>query len=417
MMDWEPTKGEKGRRRFLQNLAGLTGVGVLTATLSRAQEGSTTKELGIGVIGCGGRGTHLAHLTHQLGQKGAGVRVVGVCDIYRPRRERLAQQLGVKAYDDCKELVSDPQVDAVIIATPDRLHPFNALEAISAGKDVYCEKPLTHWAQFSLLKKLRREAKKRGTVFQVGTQFLSDSIWEQADELISAGVIGKPIHAQTGYFRLGDWGERGMPIDDPKAKPGPDLNWSAFLADAPKRPFSVSRFFQWRMYMDYAGGPCTDLYPHILTPLARALRLGPPKKVVALGGKHRYNNEREVPDTFDLLVEYPDGFQLAILGTIANEYGMETVIRGWDGSIIFTANGLTIIPQGGKGERKEVARIRHFSDEAHLMNFFQCVRDRQKPYSDLEMGYFVQVTLNMAMMSYLKGKAVTYDSVRDEMVL
>ena len=133
------------------------------------------------------------------------------------------------------------------MATPDRVHVYNSLEAVRAGKDVYCEKPLTHWQQFDQLKQLVREVRERRSVFQVGAQWTSDPVWLRAADLVKQGYIGKPVHAQCGYFRHGDSGEAGMPIDDPNARPGPDLNWDAWQADAPQRPFTASRFFQWRL--------------------------------------------------------------------------------------------------------------------------------------------------------------------------
>ena len=113
-----------------------------------------------------------------------------------------------------------------------------------------------------------------------------------------------------------------MPIDDPNAKPGADLNWEAFLGDSPQRPFDVSRFFRWRMYEDYAGGPVTDLFPHSFTPVADILGVGAPSVVVATGGKFRYE-EREVPDTFNMLIDYPQKCTVAVLGTQGNDFVAE----------------------------------------------------------------------------------------------
>jgi predicted dehydrogenase len=401
--------GAMTRRRFL---------GAVAASSMSAAGGlqtlGTSERIGIGLIGCGGRGTHLARVVKDLKGRGEGIDLVAVCDIYRPRLERAAKEFNAKPYSDARELIEDKDVDAVIVATPDRLHAFNALDAVRAGKDVYCEKPLTHWQQFDLLKQLVREVRERGIVFQVGTQWLSDSVWHQAADLIKQGAIGKPVHAQTGYFRHGDWGERGMPIEDPNAKPGPDLSWDAFLADAPKRPFDPSRFFRWRMYMDYAGGPCTDLYPHCLAPIVKALGVTFPKAVVAVGGKYRYDEEREVPDTFDMLIQYPEGITVAVLGTIANEWGLPSLIRGYDATMLFEGPGIVIQPQSGvKKERIEVKRERGGSDHEHMRNFIECIRTRRKPLSDIELGYYVQTALIMGMLSFLHGKVATFDPQKE----
>lgn len=101
---------------------------------------------------------------------------------------------------------------------------------------------------------------------------MADTVWEKAGQKLCQGPIGKLVHAQTCYFRRGDQGERGMKIDDPNARPGLGLHWEAFQADAPRREFSVSRFFQWRLYLDCSGGPLTDTYPHSLSPLIMAMQ-------------------------------------------------------------------------------------------------------------------------------------------------
>ncbi|MCX6619710.1 MAG: Gfo/Idh/MocA family oxidoreductase [Acidobacteria bacterium] len=249
------------RRRFIHAL------GVAPAALGAAQAGApaSKKKLGIGLIGSGARGNSLAGTVRALAQEGMPADIAAVCDIYQPRRDKTAAKFGVKGYASAAELLQDPAVDGVIVAVPDRVHVFKALEATRAGKDVYCEKPLTHWQQFDKLKELVREVRSRGNVFQVGAQWVSDPAWLQAAKLVRAGAIGKPTHVLTGYFRHSDSGENGMPIDDPNLTAGAGLNWDAFLADAPPQPFSVDRFFRWRMFMDYSGGPSTDLYPHPMT--------------------------------------------------------------------------------------------------------------------------------------------------------
>ncbi len=406
----------KKRRDFLVSLGTVPAAARLGAAQNSSSQGQT-RVLRLGLIGCGGRGAYLARAANQLNDSGAAVTITAVCDIYQPRLERAATSFRAKEYARSADLVRAPNVDAVIIATPDRLHVYHALEAVRAGKDVYCEKPLTHWSQFNQLKELVREVRRRKTVFQVGAQWVSDPMWTRAAQEIRKGAIGKVVHAQTGYFRHGDGGERGMPVDDPNAQPGRGLDWEAFQADAPRRPFSVSRFFQWRMYMDYSGGPVTDLYPHPLTRLLKALGVGLPKKVVATGGKYFYNGERDVPDTFDMLVEYPEGLTVAVLGTIVNDTGIETVIRGSKGTLTFSGEArLSFMPQPGEdGLRRSFGTDRTVQD--HLANFIHCVRTRETPICDIELGYAVQTPLIMAMRSYLEGKVAWFDPDKEEIRL
>jgi predicted dehydrogenase len=375
------------------------------------------KRLGIGVIGCGGRGAYLAGVARRLAESGENAGVVAVCDIYQPRLERTSVRHSARDFKSSADLVQDPAVDAVIVATPDRLHVYHALEAVRAGKDVYCEKPLTHWAQFDKLKELLGEVRRRKAVFQVGAQWVSDPIWTEAAAQVRKGEIGKVIHAQTGYFRHGDGGERGMPIDDPRAQPGRGLDWDAFQADAPRRDFDVSRFFQWRMYMDYSGGPVTDLYPHPLTRLLKAIGAGLPKKVVAAGGRYHFNGGRDVPDTFDMLIEYPEGLTVAVLGTIVNDTGIDTIIRGSEGTVRFSGEAqLSLTPQpGSKKSPRVMATDRTVED--HIRDFLRCIRTREKTRCDIELGYAVQVPLIMAMQSYVSGKVARFDATTEEIHL
>ncbi|HUW61687.1 MAG TPA: Gfo/Idh/MocA family oxidoreductase, partial [Candidatus Bathyarchaeia archaeon] len=263
MSDKQETSKPVSRRQFMGTAAAAAALAASTAPRAFGQAASPNERLGAGVIGCGGRaGSHMQAL-NWLKDHGGNVDIVAACDVYRPRLNKAVQKYTIpKAYMDHRELLADPNVDVVFIATPDHHHAYAAIDAVQAGKDVYCEKPVTHWRQFEVVKRLAQEVTKSGRVFQLGTQGMSDAAYLQMRKLVQDGLIGQPIHAECGYFRVGDWGERGMRIDDPNAVPGPDLNWEAFLGDSPKRPFDVSRFFRWRMYEDYAGGPSTDLFPH-----------------------------------------------------------------------------------------------------------------------------------------------------------
>ncbi len=419
--------GQKvNRRQFLKTSAGTAlGATLTAASFSRAM--GANDRVGVGFIGCGGRGgAHMSYVK-QLNQAGEAVELIAVSDLYRPRLDAAARRTGGKAYSDHRDLLADPKVDVVCIATPDHLHGYQVIDAVRAGKDVYCEKPITHWRQFDLTKKVSQEVKKSRRIVQVGTQGMSNMAWHQAADLIKEGAIGQPIHAECGYFRIGDWGERGMPIDDPKAKPGPDLDWEAFLADSPKRPFSASRFFRWRMYWDYAGGPSTDLFPHTLTPVVKMLGVTFPSLVAGTGGKFRYE-EREVPDTFNMLIDYPERITVAVLGTQGNDYpgianrgsgGRSPVIRGWEGTITFEGNNIVIRPQPGV-ERK-VREVPIKSGESvlkHWRNFLHCCKTRETPWSPIEdLGYHVQTALQMGILSLREKTLAQFNREKEEIVL
>jgi predicted dehydrogenase len=405
------------RRDFLSALATTAGASAASAQ-APADANSPSKRLRIGLIGAGNRGSYLARASDQLGKEGENLEIVAVCDIYQPRRERVATRFKAKEYKRSADLVRDPNVDVVVIATPDRLHAYHAMEAIRAGKDVYSEKPVTHWQQFDLLKQLVKVVRDHKAIYQMGTQRLADPVWRQTAEALRKGSIGKPVHAQMGYFRRGDTGERGMRIDDPNARPGPDLDWEAFLADAPQKPFSISRFFQWRMYMDYSGGPGTDNNVHFLALMIKALGVRFPARVVALGGKYIYNGEREVPDTFDMIAEYPEGLNLTFMGTYGNDVPVETIIRGSEGTVRVAGEGATSIePLPGIDRRRLTLSHGVEVNLEHLRDFYRAVRTREKPQGDIELAYYTQVLLIMSMRSFTERKVATFDAAAEQIVM
>jgi predicted dehydrogenase len=380
------------------------------------------ERFGVGFIGVGGRGRY--HLDTVLGMinQGENLQVIGISDTYGPRMKAAAEHAKAKTYPNYRELLKDPAIDVVCIASPDRLHVPQALDAIRAGKDVYCEKPMGHWSQFALSKQFYLETRKLQRVVQIGNQGNSNKAWKQVADLIQKGAIGRPQLIQAGYYRYGDWGER-MPIPDPNAKPGPDLDWEGFLGDAPKVPFSVERFFSWRMFLDYAGGPCTDLFPHVFTPFISLFNLKFPSLVVASGGIFKYDNYgREVPDTFNMCVDYPERLSVVLVCTLANDFPTEPAIRGDEGTITLQGpafeggfDSVTLIPR--KGEVQKWPGEKPNTTLLHWKNFLNCVRTRAKPVSDVEFGFHVQVAMNMAMLAYLNKKVARFDAEKQEILL
>jgi predicted dehydrogenase len=412
------------RRSFVRSAA-IGAASVSAFNLARAQ--SANDRIGVGFIGAGSRqGAHLNMLKHLRDSEKMPIDFVAVADVYRPRMENRKKQFGIaRGYLDHRELLQDKDVDVVCIATPDHQHGYQAIDAIKAGKDVYCEKPVTHWRQFDLTRELNDVVAGSDRMLQVGTQAMSDGVWHQMKKLVQEGLIGQPIFGETGFFRVGDWGERNMPVDDAAAKPGADLNWEAFLGDAPKRPFSVDRFFRWRLFEDYAGGPVTDLYPHCLTQVVDILGVGFPSEVAALGGIHRYSYElRDVPDTFNLLAQYPENVTISVLGTQGNDYQTTDqrgagqrcpVIRGWEGSLYIEKNKtIVFMPIKVKGAKEpQKIPIEHGeSNIEHWRNLLECCRTRRKEelWSPMDLQFRTQTVLQMAMRSLKEKKTIGFDA-------
>ena len=348
---------------------------------------------------------------------------MAVCDVYGPRVQAAAEKTGGKIYRNYKELLADPRVDVVCIATPDRHHAPQAIDAVRAGKDVYCEKPLTHWSQMDLARQLGEEAEKHKRIVQVGTQYVADDAYAEVRKLIQDGIVGKIVHVQAGYFRRGDWGER-MPIPDPNAKPGPDLDWEQFLGDAPKVDFSVSRFFQWRMYWDYAGGPATDLLVHVFTPVfcllgPRFPRAGDGRRrhvpVQPRGARpvqhHRRLRRRAQRGADELAV------QLRAASTRSS--AARTASSSWD-DIDHLGREQGRADRAGSTRRRPRKFIpwQGAGDTAKLWsNFLDCVKSRQKPYSPIDIAVRVQAPLNMGILSHREARWSRFDKQKMSIVL
>ena len=407
------------RRAFLR--AGAAAAVVAPLVASTRVFGANDR-INVGFIGVGGRGrTHLDTVIGMINQ-GEKLNVVAISDTYGPRMRAAAEHAKAKSYPKFQELLADPGIDVVCIATPDRLHVPQGIAAIRAGKDVYCEKPMGHWSQFPLSKQFFEETKKLGRVVQIGNQGNSNVAWKKVADLIQQGAIGRPQHVEAGYYRYGDWGER-MPIADPNVKPGPDCDWEGFLGDAPKVPFTVDRFFSWRKYLDYAGGPCTDLFPHVLTPFISLLGLKFPTLAVGTGGIFKYDTyDREVPDTFNMCMDYPCKLSIVLVCTLANDFPTEPAIRGDEGTITMQGpafeggfDSVTVIPR--KGEKQVIPGSKPNTTLLHWKNFLECVRTRAKPVSDVEFGLYVQAAMNMSMLSYLNKKVARFDETKQDIVL
>jgi predicted dehydrogenase len=412
---------ETTRRQFLCTAAAAGTAAALFPSpqvLAGDRVKGANERIGVGFIGTGGRaGAHIDIVNHLKTQ--GRCEPVAVCDVYGPRVQAAAQQTGGKVYRNYRDLLADPRVDVVCIATPDRHHAPQAIDAVRAGKDVYCEKPLTHWSQMDLARQLDEEAKKHKRIVQVGTQYVADDAYAKVRKLIAEGIVGKIVHVQAGYFRRSDAGER-MPIPDPNAKPGPDLDWEQFLGDAPKVDYSVSRFFQWRLFWDYAGGPATDLLVHVFTPVFCLLGLDFPDRVMCGGGTFQYN--REVPDQCNIIADYAGGPSVALMNSLSNYTGINTILRGTDGLIQFgdvshIGKGIRIVPIG-RAAKEVLIPWQGAGDTGKLWsNFLDCVKSRQELYSPIDVAVRVQAPLNMAILSHRQGKVARFDKVRQQIVI
>jgi predicted dehydrogenase len=253
----------------------------------------------VALIGNGIRGAADAHESLATGWS----RIVAVSDIYEGRLARAKESWGNQVFTtrDYREVLARPDVDAVIIATPDHWHRKIAVDAMIAGKDVYCEKPMVQLVDDG--KDVIETQKKTGRILQVGSQRVSSIVYQKAKELLEQGAIGQLNLVEAWVDRnsaIGAW-QYSIP---PDASPS-TIDWDRFLGRAPKVPFEPVRLFRWRNYRDYGTGVGGDLFVHLFSGMHYILDAVGPTRVFATGGLRFWKDGRDVPDVMLGLYDYP----------------------------------------------------------------------------------------------------------------
>jgi predicted dehydrogenase len=242
---------------------------------------------------------------------------------------------------------------------------------------------------------------------------MSDESYEEANRYIRDGVLGKIVMAQIDYSRnyANDFWAYEI---DPDAKPGANLDWEAWLGPAPKRPWDPRRYFQWRRYWDYSGGIATDLFIHRVTRILKATGLTFPERVVATGGKWNFTNSvAEIPDTFNMLCDYPGGPTVLLVSSMANATPVDHVIRGHYATMFFSRDGFEIRPEpkiakmenAPKAEEiKPVSYKKKGAEDVtlHHRNLHEAIRKGEKLRCDPMLGYYGVVVTMMGVESYRK---------------
>ena len=279
------------RRHFLATAAG--------AGLLAAQNVSPNDRVRIALIGAGGQGSGDTRTSLLVG----GVELVAVADIYDGRLQRAREVWGDQLFTtrDYREVLARKDVDAIIIGTPDHWHSTIAIDAMNAGKDVYCEKPMVQ--QLSEGPQMIEAQKRTGRILQVGSQRVSSIIYAKAKEMLAAGAIGELNMVEAWVDRnsaIGAW-QYSIP---PDASPA-NIDWDRFLGHAPKVPFEPVRLFRWRNYRDYGTGVPGDLFVHLISGLHFVTGAIGPNRVYATGGLRFWKDGRDVPDVMIALYDYP----------------------------------------------------------------------------------------------------------------
>ncbi|HLY17827.1 MAG TPA: Gfo/Idh/MocA family oxidoreductase [Bryobacteraceae bacterium] len=400
----------------------------------------------VGVIGTGARGQELMDALQQHPQ----AEIVGVVDAYRGRIERALSRVKghAEVYPTHHELLAEKSIDAVVVATPDHLHKTIVVDALRAGKDVYCEKPLTYRASDGL--EIIAAARAGERMVQVGSQGVSSDLERKAKEMIRAGKLGRVTMIHAAINRNTASGAWIYPIP-PDASPE-TVNWPMFLGQATKRPFSPERFFRWRCYQEYSGGIATDLFVHLCTAIHFLMDAKMPSRVMAMGELYRWKESRDVPDTLNAILEYPEGFTVNLSSSFNNEMNAESQFKvlGTEGALTIGGEGLAFYPENVVEDNRWIVdswaqsqedayykdpkviasevepakRPRkppeHFKDEgpeatvAHFGHFFDSVRSRQPYWENAVAGHHAAACAHLINQSASQRRAVEWDFAKDD---
>ena len=438
------------RRHYLRvSAAASTAAGLAAPGLAAGKLVSANDTIQIATIGIGGMGTSDTRSALAV----PGVKLIAVSDVYEGRLIRAKEVFGsdIFATRDYREIINRRDIDAVIIGTPDHWHERIAVEAMNAGKDVYCEKPMVQQVEEG--GKLVEAQRKTGRILQVGSQRVSSIIYQKAKELIEAGAIGEYNMVEAWWDRnsaIGAW-QYSIPPDASED----NIDWGRFLGHAPKHPFDPVRLFRWRNYRDYGTGVAGDLFVHLFSGMHFVTGAAGPTRVYATGGLRYWKDGRDVPDIMFTLCDYPataahPEFNLALRVNFADGAGGSSGFRfvGSEGVLTIGREvtvsrkprpaepGYTIGTFPEAVQRRFLAEYRkkyppakpsagaidpqteevyaappNYSDHRdHHRNFFAAVRSREPVVEDAVFGFRAAGPALLANVSYFENRIVDWDA-------
>jgi predicted dehydrogenase len=439
------------RRDFLKTATAGVSAAAASTTILRAQTQTSQPEvpaadrIQIATIGLGIQGINDTRAALRV----PGVELVAVADVYDGRLTLAKEMHGDQVFTtrDYREVLSRPDVDAVIIATPDHWHARVAIDAMKAGKDVYVEKPMVQDPEDGL--ELIETERRTKRIVEVGSQRVSSIVYAKARELFRAGSIGE-LNLVEAYINRnssqGAW-QYSIPPDASQQT----IDWTRFLGDAPKRPFEPIRMFRWRNYRDYGTGIPGDLFVHLFTGIHFVLDSIGPTRIIATGGIRYWKDGRDVPDVMLALFDYPKtsthpAHTLMLKVNFADGSGEGQAFRfvGPDGVITIGGGSVTLArrqrpkepghsadtfpkameeeflkqyreqypdrPELRTGAEEVYSAPRDYNDSVeHFRTFFNAMRSRQPVVEDATFGLRAGGPAVLANHSYFEGRAINWD--------
>ncbi len=443
---------EISRRDFIRRTSGAAGSVVvgksfllnsdLAAAAARPVPPSDTVRFGM--VGIGMQGSGLLGTSIKL----PGVRCVAACDLYDGRHvlanSIIDNETGttVPVTRRYQDLLENKEIDCIVAAVPDHWHMRVIVDTCSAGKDIYCEKPMTHHVSegFTII----AAEQKNNRIVQIGSQRRSSIIFAKAKELIDSGAIGEVRLVEDTMGRNSPCGAWVYP--PPPGLSPENLDWETWLGSAPKRPFSPIRFARWRAYDDYGEGIPGDLYVHLLTGIHYIMGVtSPPERAYSAGGLFQWKDGRDFPDQMTTVYDYPN-FRAMIRVTLDNHSDEVIRFMGTRGTVEIRGEQVSVSTQDGKnpapcyyissyppklhaafvkeweekhtlapGAAKAIetaiynAPRGYNEDRDHLWNFFQSVRTRTPSVEDATFGNNTAIGCHMANHSYFKKALAVWD--------
>jgi len=405
------------RRKFIVNSTA-AGIGISTfPTILQARGKSVNDKVVVGLIGCKGMGFN--NLKAFLSQ--SNVECGGLCDVdQNVLEERAAQTEEItgkkpKLFGDYRKLLEEKDLDAVIVGTPDHWHCLQMVHACEAGKDVYCEKPLGN--SIAECNVMIKAAQRYNKVVQVGQWQRSDPHWKNAVQYLHEGHIGR-IRKVKVWSNVGWKGSIPVLPDEP-VPAGVDYNM--WLGPAPKRPFNKNRFhFTFRWYWDYAGGLMTDWGVHLLDYALYGMDEYVPKSIMATGGKYAFPDDAmETPDTLTAVYDFGDFGVIweHTIGIYGANYGRGHGLAfvGEHGTLVVDRSGWEVIPESrgfGVKEGLEAVPLQKSTGQGlnlHVANFIDCLKTREKPNCDIEIGAHIARFAHLGNIAYRLGRRLYWD--------
>jgi predicted dehydrogenase len=440
--------GPISRREFVRLGAGAVAASaaaksiVLEPAVLAAQAAETGKKIRFVSIGTGIRGCDLLRSAKKVP---SGV-CVGTADLYNMHRKAGVEAYGsdVPTTKDYRELLDRKDVDAVIVAVADFQHRRVVLDCVAAGKDVYCEKPMSHNVADGLAMVKAVQADKR--IFEAGSQRVSNTVYKKAAEIYKSGRLGVVTLIEAHTDRNSPSGAWVYPVaPDANAE---TIDWTTWLRDAPSRPFDAERFFRWRCFADYGEGVAGDLYVHLLSGMQCVTGINAiPERAYSTGSLTYFKDGRDYPDLLATLYDYP-GVTVKVHCNQNNASGDVTIFYGKEATMTINNNTVTVVPQdtrpqpegyalnGWTAEAKQkylsdwhashpqapaalpltetFSAPQGYDDTAdHLANFFQAVVTRNHVVEDEVFGNNTAIACHMANHSYFHKNVATWDAAAE----